>query len=105
MRPSRLLRSIWRVHPLHSGAASSFLGTRLSLATWTNLQLGTLRPNSSTAGPRLPLQSNPVKPATTSPSSEEVDVNPPEPRLLIAFTCTAQDCNHRSAHSFTKRAY
>ncbi|KAG6328284.1 hypothetical protein ID866_10805, partial [Astraeus odoratus] len=27
------------------------------------------------------------------------------PRLLIAFTCTAQDCNHRSAHSFTKRAY
>jgi len=38
-------------------------------------------------------------------SSKQDPVDPPEPRLLIAFTCTVENCNHRSAHSFTKRAY
>ncbi|KAG8776996.1 hypothetical protein FRC12_000594 [Ceratobasidium sp. 428] len=31
--------------------------------------------------------------------------NPEEPRLSLTFTCTVTDCNHRSSHTFTKRAY
>ncbi|KAI6001247.1 DNL zinc finger-domain-containing protein [Pisolithus albus] len=43
--------------------------------------------------------------STTSPTSKQSDVDPPEPRLAIAFTCAVEKCNHRSAHTFTKRAY
>ncbi|WVW85619.1 hypothetical protein I302_107657 [Kwoniella bestiolae CBS 10118] len=28
-----------------------------------------------------------------------------EPRLQMTFTCTANDCGHRSTHEFSKRAY
>ncbi|KAG8945633.1 hypothetical protein FRC04_000680 [Tulasnella sp. 424] len=28
-----------------------------------------------------------------------------EPRLSLTFTCAVPDCNHRSTHEFTKRAY
>ncbi|KAG6374747.1 zf-DNL-domain-containing protein [Boletus reticuloceps] len=37
--------------------------------------------------------------------SDHAQSDPQEPRLAIAFTCTADGCNHRSAHTFTKRAY
>ncbi|KIO03353.1 hypothetical protein M404DRAFT_617900 [Pisolithus tinctorius Marx 270] len=62
----------------------------------------------STAPKATPEQPNTdtAKLSTTSPStSKQSDADPPEPRLLIAFTCTVEKCNHRSAHSFTKRAY
>ncbi|KAI5997624.1 zf-DNL-domain-containing protein, partial [Pisolithus orientalis] len=42
---------------------------------------------------------------TSSPTQKQSNADPPEPWLLIAFTCTVEKCNHRSAHSFTKRAY
>ncbi|KAL7422767.1 hypothetical protein Q5752_002061 [Cryptotrichosporon argae] len=28
-----------------------------------------------------------------------------EPRLSMTFTCTADDCNHRSTHEFARRSY
>lgn len=28
-----------------------------------------------------------------------------EPRLSLTFTCTVQDCGHRSTHEFSKRSY
>lgn len=28
-----------------------------------------------------------------------------EPKLSLTFTCTVQDCGHRSSHEFTKRSY
>ncbi|KAF8269661.1 DNL zinc finger-domain-containing protein [Lactarius quietus] len=41
--------------------------------------------------------------ATSDPQTARSDPN--EPRLSLTFTCTAENCNTRSTHQFTKRAY
>lgn len=41
--------------------------------------------------------------STAKPSTPTA--TPIEPRLSLTFTCTANDCGHRSTHEFTKRAY
>ena len=40
---------------------------------------------------------------TSDPQTARSDTN--EPRLSLTFTCTAENCNTRSTHQFTKRAY
>lgn len=44
---------------------------------------------------------------TNTPQQQEqpTGTQTQEPRLSITFTCTANDCGHRSSHEFTKRAY
>ncbi|KAG6828734.1 hypothetical protein H0H92_006922 [Tricholoma furcatifolium] len=44
----------------------------------------------------------PSAPATTTSQALPEAL---EPRLSMTFTCTADGCNHRSTHEFTKRAY
>ncbi|KAF9499631.1 zf-DNL-domain-containing protein [Pleurotus eryngii] len=48
-------------------------------------------------------------PETPAPSafatSSEIKLDVLEPRLSLTFTCTAGECNERSTHTFTKRAY
>jgi hypothetical protein len=56
--------------------------------------------SSGTPDPDTPALSPPS--ATSSPSPETFKL---EPRLQITFTCTADDCGHRSSHEFTKRSY
>jgi len=60
------------------------------------------------------------KPASSTPSSPSVttsltegqnvpaapaEIDPIEPRLSLTFTCTYDECNRRSTHTFTRRAY
>ena len=67
-------------------------------------QLGAFRANSSAASfPKA--QGEPSKSPLAPETADQVKFDPSEPRLAIAFTCTADGCNHRSAHTFTKRAY
>lgn len=64
---------------------------------------------------RLPLRPNPpVVPAflrfqTTSPSSaaprSPAKDKDTQPQLQLTFTCTANNCGHRSTHTFAKRSY
>lgn len=83
------------------------------IAAHTRHRLASIRAiaSSSTAGRNQPPSQygeEVTKPSVANQplaSSEQDPVEPPEPRLLIAFTCTVENCNHRSAHSFTKRAY
>lgn len=44
-------------------------------------------------------------PALSVSSSDQAVVQPDEPKMAIAFTCTADGCGHRQAHVFTKRSY
>ena len=43
--------------------------------------------------------------STAASDSQTARSDPNEPRLSLTFTCTAADCNTRSTHQFTKRAY
>ncbi|KAG9309456.1 zf-DNL-domain-containing protein [Chiua virens] len=92
--PARLVgssRPLWRL---------AFVPTTLSKSVQRR-PVG-LRANSSAA--RSLGQSQGNSPLTSEPSNQ-TKFDPAEPRLAIAFTCTADGCNHRSAHTFTKRAY
>ncbi|KAF8552704.1 zf-DNL-domain-containing protein [Imleria badia] len=62
-------------------------------------QLGAFRANSSAASFPKAQGESPLE------TSDHTRFDPSEPRLAIAFTCTADGCGHRSAHTFTKRAY
>ncbi|KAF8141954.1 DNL zinc finger-domain-containing protein [Boletus edulis] len=96
MLPARLfggLRPAWRTARTLS---------RSSYQVQLQRQLGAFRANSSAAS----LAKAPKSPLTRTPEiSDHAQSDPQEPRLAIAFTCTADGCNHRSAHTFTKRAY
>ncbi|OCF39976.1 hypothetical protein I317_06230 [Kwoniella heveanensis CBS 569] len=49
----------------------------------------------------------PEKPAIEAPAEgyKPQKIAQIEPRLQMTFTCTANDCGHRSTHEFSKRAY
>ncbi|KIJ65180.1 hypothetical protein HYDPIDRAFT_175201 [Hydnomerulius pinastri MD-312] len=106
MLPSRLFRNVGLAPSLRPALATCSV-SRASALGQARLRFGTLRANSSAAGPSQHKQ-GPAQPSVASPSStpaQQVKFDPAEPRLAIAFTCTADDCNHRSAHTFTKRSY
>ncbi|KAG6370045.1 hypothetical protein JVT61DRAFT_12566 [Boletus reticuloceps] len=98
MLPARLfgsLRPAWRTARTLS---------RSSYQVQLQRQLGAFRANSSAAilqRHQVDYQKSPLTPEI----SDHAQSDPQEPRLAIAFTCTADGCNHRSAHTFTKRAY
>ncbi|KAI6014092.1 hypothetical protein PISMIDRAFT_109939 [Pisolithus microcarpus 441] len=87
-------------HTLHRAAS-----VRALVVARSRLRLADIRTISSKASPEQPNTDTTKLSSTTSPASKQSDVDPPEPRLVIAFTCAVEKCNHRSAHSFTKRAY
>lgn len=47
--------------------------------------------------------------STSHPFSEQdqgsQSIGQIDPKLSLTFTCTVQDCGHRSTHEFTKRSY
>ncbi|KAH0836439.1 zf-DNL-domain-containing protein [Lanmaoa asiatica] len=93
MLPSRIvggLRPVWR---------SSRTLSKFSYPVQVQQQFGSFRANLAKA------QGEPSKSPLTPETSDQIQFDPSEPRLAIAFTCTADGCNHRSAHTFTKRAY
>ncbi|KAN0088796.1 DNL zinc finger domain containing protein [Tylopilus felleus] len=83
-----------------SGAAWRTART-LSRTSYHVQRLGVVRANSSAAS----LPKSQGEPAKSPLTTAQTKVDSSEPRLAIAFTCTADGCNHRSAHTFTKRAY
>lgn len=100
------LRSLVVIHPALSSSVSVQLRMRLRLSSQsasssalgqrrihtTSLRLSQSSPSSSSSAP-----------ARTSTESEQAD--PQEPRLSLTFTCTVTDCDERSTHQFTRRAY
>lgn len=55
---------------------------------------------------------SPIRGLSTSPKlhlkpseNRRNDINNQEPQLQMTFTCTANDCNHRSQHTFSRRSY
>ena len=108
MLPSRMfknlgipppLRSLMVIHPALSSSVSVQLRLRLRLASRSLSSQNALssRRRIHTSSPR------PSSSAPARTSNEQVD--PQEPRLSLTFTCTVTDCNERSTHQFTKRAY
>lgn len=100
------LRSLVVIHPALSSSVSVQLRMRLRLSSQS--------PSSSASGQRRihttslrlsqsSLSSSPSTPTRTSTESEQAD--PQEPRLSLTFTCTVTDCDERSTHQFTRRAY
>ena len=99
MLPSRLvggLRPAWR---------SARTLSRSSYLVQGQQRLGAFRANASAATGIAKAKGEQSKSPVTPKTSDETQFDPQEPRLAIAFTCTADGCNHRSAHTFTKRAY
>lgn len=95
MLPTRLFgsfRPAWRLARIPS---------RFPYLARAQQQLGTFRANSSAAS----FDKAKDKPVESPGIPDQIQLEPSEPRLAIAFTCTADGCNHRSAHTFTKRAY
>ncbi|KAI9573837.1 DNL zinc finger-domain-containing protein [Boletus coccyginus] len=78
--------------------------SRSSYKVQVQRQLGASRANSSAPSIAKP-QGEPSKSPPTTDTLGQTQADRPEPRLAIAFTCTADGCNHRSAHTFTKRSY
>ncbi|KIK93693.1 hypothetical protein PAXRUDRAFT_828706 [Paxillus rubicundulus Ve08.2h10] len=106
MLPLGLFSNVGLAPVLRSAVAHRSLSIASASAQVT-LRLHPLRANLSTAGPPKSCQEfskASVAPQTTE-ASNQIKFDPSEPRLAIAFTCTADACNHRSAHTFTKRSY
>lgn len=55
--------------------------------------------------PSFSAPTNSSQSSTTSHHTHRGQIDPPEPRLSLTFTCTASNCSTRSSHTFTKRAY
>lgn len=75
--------------------------TPLSRACTRNFSVSRTRWNTSQPTTKTPETSAPSALATSS----EIKLDVLEPRLSLTFTCTAGECNERSTHTFTKRAY
>lgn len=106
MLPSRLyrnlgippaMRSLLKPHPSLPATVSIQLRMRLGVLPGT-VGAGSRQFSSSVPTYDLP---------TTSTATESVEENSRAnvPKYQITFTCTANDCNHRSTHQFTKQAY
>ncbi|KAF8834883.1 zf-DNL-domain-containing protein [Paxillus ammoniavirescens] len=106
MLPSRLFSNVGLAPVLRSAVAHRLLPIASASAQAT-LRLRPLRANSSAAGsPNSQQEFSKASVAPQTPeASNQIKFDPSEPRLAIAFTCTANACNHRSAHTFTKRSY
>jgi protein import protein ZIM17 len=106
MLPSRLFSNVGLAPVLRSAVAHRSFPIASASAQVT-LRLRPLRANSSVAGsPNSQQEFSKASVAPQTPeASNQIKFDPSEPRLAIAFTCTANACNHRSAHTFTKRSY
>ncbi|KZV72429.1 zf-DNL-domain-containing protein [Peniophora sp. CONT] len=118
MLPSRLFKNTGVPHRLRSLLTLS-PSLPPNIAVQLRLRLGVIRPNSSLASPPpAPAQSS--SNASSTPNSLEapastdsgattttnkIQLEQPEPRLSITFTCTVPDCGTRSSHQFSKRSY
>lgn len=100
MLPSRLFRNVGFAPAMRSLSAPGLLA-RASVSAQARSRIGAFRANSSATNPG---RAGPSTASLSSSTSQEVKFDA-EPRLAIALTCTADECNHRSAHTFTKRAY
>ncbi|KAF9219739.1 zf-DNL-domain-containing protein [Gyrodon lividus] len=108
MLPSRLFKNVGLAPALRSVVApKSFSRASTSPQVQARLRLPFFRANSSTAGPAKSQEelANASVASQTPDAPHQIKFDSSEPRLAIAFTCTADGCNHRSAHSFTKRSY
>ncbi|KAF9244110.1 DNL zinc finger-domain-containing protein [Melanogaster broomeanus] len=108
MLPSKLFNNVGLAPVLRSVVAPRlFPRASVSVRVQARWRLGAFRPNSFIAGTSKPLEelAKPSVAPQIPDASQQVKLDPPEPHLAIAFTCTANGCDHRSAHTFTKRSY
>ncbi|KAH7885787.1 DNL zinc finger-domain-containing protein [Phlebopus sp. FC_14] len=102
---SRLLNSVSLTPAVHIKVASRALRS-FPTAPRTTPQLRFARADSSLANPKPPPRNKTDSTESSLPSTlDHAKLDSAEPRLAMAFTCTADGCNHRSAHMFTKRSY
>ncbi|KAI9573829.1 DNL zinc finger-domain-containing protein [Boletus coccyginus] len=98
MLPSRLFGGL---HPAWHMARTL---SRSLYKVQVQRQLGASHANSSAPSIAKP-QGEPSKSPPTTDTLGQTQADRSEPHLAIAFTCTADRCNHRSAHMFTKCLY
>lgn len=61
---------------------------------------------SSVTAPRQGGEASAAEASTASSTAQtHLTFKPPEPRLSLTFTCTAEGCHTRSTHQFTRRSY
>lgn len=67
----------------------------------------TIRTFSHTTSPvrQQQQQSSSSPPARSGTEDKDQSTLADEPKLSLTFTCTANECGHRSTHQFTKRSY
>lgn len=109
-------RSLARQRPssslLQSSAGSSRTIARVGFAqlrvnNQASSSYPTIRTFSHTTSTRQQQQSSPSSPPITQSKTDENEQSTlaEEPKLSLTFTCTANECGHRSTHQFTKRSY
>ena len=87
-----------RVHPVN--ATRSLANCRTFSSTLCRLQ-GNPPPHLA---PEIP-KSEPAVAASSEPETHITELEVPEPRLAMTFTCTVEACHTRSTHQFTRRSY
>ncbi|WVR07492.1 hypothetical protein IAU60_004534 [Kwoniella sp. DSM 27419] len=115
-RSAQALRATRQFPPLRAGSTSTFHPLRAPR------QLELVQPRVfvtrryKSTHTAAPVDDGPVE-GTANAGSENPAIEAPpegykpqkiaqlEPRLQMTFTCTANDCGHRSTHEFSKRAY
>ncbi|WVF72799.1 hypothetical protein IAT40_007617 [Kwoniella sp. CBS 6097] len=124
----RSFSTVFRSQPIASTSTSRVAASTIaplacayyrSSRSATPLPSSSRRWNSSSSGPDSSSSSSssgasasssasaPENPAIEAPAEgyKPQKIAQIEPRLQMTFTCTANDCGHRSTHEFSKRAY
>ena len=116
MLPSRLFKNTGVPHRLRSLLTLS-PNLPPNVAVQLRFRLGVIRPNSSLVSPPPPpaQSTSAAAPEVGAPSAStdtgattttnKIQLEQPEPRLSLTFTCTVPDCGTRSTHQFSKRSY
>ncbi|WWC90708.1 uncharacterized protein L201_005645 [Kwoniella dendrophila CBS 6074] len=108
-RQASVLRSLKQIHqPIASSSRSIITTPSLYIRSpqvilRNNATFSSRRWNSSTAAP--PNENPQIEAPDANSENGRQKIGQIEPRLQMTFTCTANDCGHRSTHEFSKRSY
>ncbi|TFY68284.1 hypothetical protein EVG20_g3626 [Dentipellis fragilis] len=103
MLPSRLFRNTG-ISPVLRSLLTPSPCLPATISTQLRLRLA-VRNQSSDAPSRSDSASSKPAEAPGLTTSQTFKLEPEEPKLSLTFTCTVPNCNERSTHQFTKRAY
>ncbi|KAK6910484.1 hypothetical protein I203_104516 [Kwoniella mangroviensis CBS 8507] len=110
LRQSAALRSLQLHQPIASSSRCIVIPPLyrqpLSFPRFPASAISTRRWNSSSPSSNADAPENPqIEAPNGNGEGSKQKIGQIEPRLQMTFTCTANECGHRSTHEFSKRAY